>query len=314
MKKTVILSLIFATFVQAADILISSRGPYQDLARGAAWGQRGRNGVENNYILQPLNPAQGICLFIANNNPVSAHTFTLEVHQTGDVMQTVYEGQTGRWVADTVQGLPIPATVAAGSMVSAYVHTSAAARIAVSISGTTAQTGSPDTADIFLVQTEASSCGPVQGGSSSIQGWAPNGSYWDDSSNPVVVAGLNASNQINILPVTSLGVSTTVNRLPACGGVNGYQAISLQQLPISSTQVYSEPPCIISIYLWNNNSSDATVTLIGGTTSVPVFSGLTVPAKTLVSVSDANIALGEPLRWYASTTGVYGSLLLGRLP
>lgn len=153
----IFLLAVFAWPAFCQDQLVSTGGsPYADIVRGAAWGTNAFNRV---FLFTPLTPDQRFCLFVANNNPTNSHTFSLAVYQTGDRQLPNYSYNTGRFIQDTVQGTLSP--VAASSMVSAYVHANAGALIALVFSGGTTAAGSPDTADIFLVQTTAESCGPV---------------------------------------------------------------------------------------------------------------------------------------------------------
>lgn len=151
--------------VAQIDIQVSTaaRSPYIVVGRGLTWGSSGTGGANNYFIFQPLSPDQRYCVFIVNNNPTSSHTYTLAAYQTGDPSQGSFQNNSsGRWIQDTVQGNA--QTVSAASTTSAYVHANAGARMAISLTGSTTQTGSPDTADIFIVQTTAESCGPVQQG------------------------------------------------------------------------------------------------------------------------------------------------------
>ena len=164
MKKFFLIFLFLVSFVaqaNAQDLQLATHSRYLDLRRGGAWGTSDVNRV---FIFSPLDADQSMCIFIANNNPTNSHTITLSVFQTGDTQVADYSNNTGRWIADTIQGTISP--VAAGSMNSAFVHSNAAARVALAFSGSAAAGGSPDTADIFLVQTNATSCGPVQSGNS----------------------------------------------------------------------------------------------------------------------------------------------------
>jgi hypothetical protein len=144
-------------FSQAVDIRFNSIGPYNDLARGVAWGATGVGNSDNSYIFPPSNPQETTCVYISNNNPTSAHAFTLSLRYSGDPRTTGYltsTTQQGRWknvsiLSDTVQPLAT----------NNYSFSSPGAAWAqVQISGTSPQTGSPDTVDIYLVQT-ASNCG-----------------------------------------------------------------------------------------------------------------------------------------------------------
>ncbi len=156
---TLALLLSLTIPIQAqTDKVISVSGPYVDIVRGGAWGS---GQINRAFIWTPLSPDQAYCLSVRNNNPTNSHTFTFSALQTGDRTVTNYSNNTGRWTADTVEGAGL-SPVAADSTTTAYVRAYAAAKIALVFSGSSAAGGSPDTVDVWLVQTKATSCGPVQ--------------------------------------------------------------------------------------------------------------------------------------------------------
>lgn len=169
-----IFALIFAlaaasAFCQVPDQLIQGAGasPYTTIARNVNWGATGGGNIQNNFIFQPLDPNQGFCLFIRNNNPTNAHNVTVQVSQTGDPSLLAFANVTGQWftVPTTTS---FPASVPANTTVGISYKTTASASIAVTITGTTAQAGTPDTANIFAVQTNQSACGSIA--TNSVQG------------------------------------------------------------------------------------------------------------------------------------------------
>jgi hypothetical protein len=172
MRKFFFLFLLFAlsffpiSLPAQTDKTVSVSGPYADAGRNLAWGTTAFN---RNFILTPPSPDQSMCIFVSNNNPTSAHTFTFASSQTGDPAVVNYQSQPGRWIDDTVQGSLSP--VAASGTTSVYVHSTHAAKIALRFSGATTQAGTPDTADVYVVFTNSTSCGPVNSGQSGpIQG------------------------------------------------------------------------------------------------------------------------------------------------
>lgn len=166
MKRLLALFLVCLP-IYAADMYIRQRGPYLTVARGVSWAGTGAGAFNNTYLFTPLNPDQGICVSVRNNNPTSAHTFTLNVYQTGDSSLMSYTPNIGRFLTDTVEGEISP--IAAATTTCVYVHANAAARVALVFAGGGALAGTPDTADIFVVQTSHSSCGPVETGAPIIQ-------------------------------------------------------------------------------------------------------------------------------------------------
>lgn len=165
LNKFFLATLLLPVFAQAqVDInVFPGHQPYVQLGKNLVWGSVGVGGANNYFIFSPLNPDQRYCGFIINNNPTSAHSYTLSAWQTGDPNQSTFLNNiSGRWIQDTVQGNS--GLVNALSTVSFYVHANAAARIAISLTASTTQAGNPDTLDFFAVQTTSESCGPVQQG------------------------------------------------------------------------------------------------------------------------------------------------------
>jgi hypothetical protein len=98
-------------------------------------------------------------LYIHNQNPSNQHTYTLNAFQTGNQAVTDYTNNTDHWNTLAVVGTPSP--VAALTTNSLYLHANAAAYVALQFAGAATAAGSPDNADIWLVQTTAQSCGAV---------------------------------------------------------------------------------------------------------------------------------------------------------
>jgi hypothetical protein len=137
---------------QAIDIKLGAIGPYQDLTRGAVWGATGKFNTDNSYIFIPQNTNSLTCVYVANNNPSSAHSVTLTFRNTGDPRVTGYlsqPSQQGRWATVLTVTDSIPA-----NSVHVYSFSSlASASNQVQVSGTATQAGSPDTADMYVVQS-----------------------------------------------------------------------------------------------------------------------------------------------------------------
>jgi hypothetical protein len=195
----VALAIVFANPGAAAaanpDRVISGASYYVTLASGVAWNQ-----LSANYIFTPESPNVGLCLFIENQNPTSAHTLTVTAFQTGNVSLSSYANSTALWATDSVQGAPT--SIPHGSVASAYVATTGAANVAIVISGTSTQSGTPDTANVFAVQTTSPACGPA--GITAVQGAGTNGGPL--VGNPVLVGGLdkanNPANYLQAFPLT----------------------------------------------------------------------------------------------------------------
>lgn len=111
------------------------------------------------YVLSPIGPDSGFCVSMVNNNTTSAHSFTITTFQTGDFNTSDYSHNTGRYAPLTVIGAP--SSIAANTTGTFFVKSNGASKIAFVFTGGTTQAGSPDTVDIYGVQTTANGCGTV---------------------------------------------------------------------------------------------------------------------------------------------------------
>ena len=209
------LVMICAPAIGQQDItVVSGTNPYIVLARGVQWAGSGFGNIGNNFIFTPTSPDEGFCLFVSNNNPSSSHSFTVAVHQTGDPAQTTYQSSQGKWTTVPTQST-FPVSVSASSVVGINYKTTASAGIAVTISGNSSAAGSPDTADLFAVQTTASSCGALA--ANSVQGVYQQGTNVTLSQTfPVLVGGLQSPGTTGFAEAMHLG--TNGNGLLLDGG------------------------------------------------------------------------------------------------
>jgi hypothetical protein len=295
--RFILLLLVSVTLFAQVDIRLRDRSPYLVLGRNLAWGQSGYGGIENNYMFTPLNPDQGICVFVTNNNPTSSHTLTIESWQTGDPGVTSYTGNTGRFVQDTVQGTYSP--VPAGSTLSAYVHTSAGAVVTLKVWGTSAQSGSPDTADLYLVQTSSGSCGPVQGGQQTVMGAQPAGQT--NTSNPVVLGGVDGNGTIRNIKLNTTGLLSQ----SVCDSLS-IVSIPLQAVPTTSTLIYSHN-CLNKLSLSNSTTGTINVTVTDGNGTNCILCSYPLAANSTAILDTAGLYFTGGVKWFASSTGVYGS-------
>lgn len=138
------------------DIKTTAIGPYIGLARNAVWGSVGRGNIGNAYIYTPQTSGAMSCVYLANNNPTNSHSFTLKFLTTGDPTIAGFYSQSSsvqqKW--HTVGS--ITDTVAASSVNVYSFNSLAAAYAQVQISGTSTAGGSPDTGDIYLVESNTS--------------------------------------------------------------------------------------------------------------------------------------------------------------
>lgn len=170
---------------QTPDLILNPGSSYVDIGRGIPWGTP----FNRTYVIVPNSPNASVCVYVVNNNPTNSHTFTTTTFQTADSQAADFSNNQGRY--NSVP-LLMPASVGASSMVSGFTQSTAAAKVAIQFSASAAAGGSPDTADVFLVQTTSGTCGaaaiaiPVQGPIKS----GANGSQV----NPLLCGGLDSSN------------------------------------------------------------------------------------------------------------------------
>jgi hypothetical protein len=219
------------------DLNLNGGSFYVNMAKGVAWGST----FNRTYVLSPNSPNTSVCVYVINNNPTSAHSFTLNIFQAGDPSLPDYSNNTARYSSVTVLGNFSP--LSASSQGSAFAQTTGAAKIAFQFAGSSTQAGNPDTADLFLVQTSNGTCGsasaaiPVQGpanvgttlglGNPVLIGAKDfNGAV---RSATIIVAGTNGTNADG-LAIGDGGISTTSTfntmTLPT-GTVGGPMAVGL---------------------------------------------------------------------------------------
>lgn len=225
MKKLLLLLLLATApaFAQNTDLILNPGPNYVDAGRGVPW-----SAINRTYVLVPQNPNTSICFYVVNNNPTSSHTFTLNVFQSPDPRVADYSNNKGRYSAVTAVGTPSP--VAASAVSSVFVQTTAAAAVAFSVSGAITQAGSPDTADLFLVQTSSGTCGAVNG-ALEVQGTVLPGA--NVSGNPVLIGGkdVNGLSQFFAAGFGSTGGQNLSGIAIGVGSAGGQASISTISLP-----------------------------------------------------------------------------------
>lgn len=184
-KQTGLILLAASFAFGQVDVPNNSRNALIDLGRKLAWGSGGRGNLHNAYIFTPVSPSESFCLAIGNNNPTNAHTFNVTVATTSDQQVVSYLTAPGstRWISATaITG----ASVAASSSYYNFFRINGASRVAVVISGSTTQAGTPDTADVMIGQStfldaNGTSCTPgnyaqqfIPGNSDGTAGNCPN--------------------------------------------------------------------------------------------------------------------------------------------
>jgi hypothetical protein len=148
------------------------------------------------------------------------------VTQTGDPGLNTFIGFTGRWfTVPTVTTFPV--TTPAGTTIGINYKTTASAGVTVSFSGGSLQAGSPDTVDVFAVQTTQSACGALP--ANAVQGPYQQGTNVTLANQfPLLIGGLTSPGSTGTAQGMHLG--TGGNGLLADGAVccqswaSGFQA------------------------------------------------------------------------------------------
>ena len=142
--------LLSPILVRATDINIFPTGPIYKITPALAWGTSTNPGFNNNYFFTPININESVCVFVYNNNPTNAHTFTASIQVTGDPAST--GPSTGSWQS-TANSSGLSAAVSPGLPAGIGASVTGAAQVSINFSASGTQAGSPDTANVTIIQT-----------------------------------------------------------------------------------------------------------------------------------------------------------------
>lgn len=213
--------LSVAPFAHATDIAIYPTGPVYRLT-GLVWGTSTVPGFNNNYFFTPLNLNESVCVYVRNNNPTSSHTFTASIVITSDPSNTTPSD--GTWQA-AASSANISAAISPGLGGGIGASVSGVSQVSINLSASTVQAGSPDTANVSIVQTS----GNCFSGNQFI-GSAP---QTVNSVEPIqtISEGLSQSFSLN-----AVGNGVPVNNINAEVNANsGARTIYMARVNISST-------------------------------------------------------------------------------
>lgn len=187
----VVLLLLASSAFAQTDVFQQSFTPFVQFPN-LAWGS-GANAVNNNFWFNTQAAEQGVCVWVSNLNPISAHSFTLAVFSTPDSSIPGFTGFTGRWTSTpNSAGTVFPFSVSANSTTTFFYAARSSAYMALQFSGSSAAGGVPDTATITAVLTTSANCSAVVIGNTVI-GPTPDGSSISSSNNqPLIVGGKQA--------------------------------------------------------------------------------------------------------------------------
>lgn len=282
-----------------ADIQVRSSGPYLTLGRNLAWGSGGSGGIENIWTFVPMNPNQGICVFVTNNDSAS-HSFTLNVYQTGDSAVPQYTGYSQFFRPDAVQGIYSP--VSGNSTNTAFVQTSAAARVAVQITSSSPPGG---TANVYVVQTNSGSCGPVNSGTIAVQGPQPSGATIN--TNPVVIGG-NSFGIVRTVDISANGNNLNHLFTVAFPG----NCINATAVPTVLTDVSTANGWLMQMWFTNTTAAAITVTVQDrqATPRKYLSNASIAPNTTQVVSYQWPLFFSGGLSWVASAAGLDGQICM----
>ena len=154
MRLAVLLATLLFCFAvpqsHASDISINPVGPVFPISPLLTWGVAGPGGFNNNFYFSPLNASESVCVYVYNKNTTSSHTFATKILVSANPGNTTpSDGTWNQAAVWTNMNAPVSPGVAAN--ISASV--SGAALVAVSFSGSSTQSGSPETAQVVITQT-----------------------------------------------------------------------------------------------------------------------------------------------------------------
>lgn len=159
-----ILTLLCPHMAAATDIPIFPTGPVFRL-NGLVWGTSTQPGFNNNYFLTPININENVCIYVRNNNTTSPHKYTATITVTSDPSNTTPSDGTWSNVTTLNSSSFAPASPGVAGGIGANI--SGVAQISINLSQSTTQAGSPDTANVSIVQTQ----GPCFGGQNFTSGF-----------------------------------------------------------------------------------------------------------------------------------------------
>jgi hypothetical protein len=181
MKKFLLIALLFLPACADAQQNIFPAGPIFVLSN-LVWGTTGTSiGFNNSWVFAPLNSGNScLSVTVSNNNPTSSHTFRVNGFQTtiptttltNPVIPPIGSGPNATWTQLFTSGGNSGSATAAPAPAGAYNITGlvvgGASQIVLDFDGGTTLAGSPDTANVTIVQTSGP-CNLTQQNSPGIQ-------------------------------------------------------------------------------------------------------------------------------------------------
>lgn len=264
-KLIAVLALISAPCIlRGADIPINPSGPTYKIPGIQAWGVSGPAGLVNSFFFTPFYQTENVCVYVYNNNPTNAHTFTANISVTGDPNASGGSTNASWQIAYFSSTLTAGAAIANPAQFSSAV--SGVAQVSIGFNAGTLA-GNPDTATVVVIQTQ----GPCFAG-----------------------IGANSSNPLPVLTYTQLQefseafsqsfsfIASVVN--PASGQMISdllSQAVANRNLYYDRVVITSSAAATINI----NLTSDLGTTCSGGTApkNLKLGTSTVVTAQTILA-------------------------------
>lgn len=290
MKKAILFLFPVLLF---ADTQVRARGPYVTLGTNLAWG----GAANGTWIFTPHGPDVGVCVAITNRNPTTAKTVSVVVRQSADPSVRDYSNNTGRWVTTPIIGSAT--SVNANSTQTWFSQVAAAAKVAVSVSGSSAGGGSPDVGDFYVVQTTAGGC---VGTPIPVQGAYAEGATVGDLQ-PVLVGGLAAEGFATARTITAARAESGRTYLYVTGSGS---CTPLSDVPTSSSTALEDDRIVTLIWLHNTSASDRTVTMTDGQATPKQALKVVLASEQTLVIDVKGVRFDGSVNWVASATGVVG--------
>lgn len=198
----------WANAQQTLDIFVpnGNLSPYLVISRNLTWGIGGTGGVNNNFIFRTYTADEAVCVYVTNNNTTSSHAFTLTVAQTGDPQNQTFIGNGQKWQTISAPTFQQPQTLAASTTSAFYYRATGSANVVVSFTGSTTQAGSPETAQLFVVQT-TQGCGNNGNQVAATGVFQQNANVTLANQIPVLVGGVGAPGITSSAAVAHIGTN-----------------------------------------------------------------------------------------------------------
>lgn len=143
--KLIILFLALSSMGYAQDIRSNCQTVNCTITSQRAW-----SSFNQVFIFRPTQAQNSIYFFLVNRNPSSNHTITFDVYQTPANSVADYTNNSMFWTKDSVNG--DCSNIQSLKMGTCWVTTSFASQVAIVITNSTSESGSPDEGDLYITQ------------------------------------------------------------------------------------------------------------------------------------------------------------------